>query len=82
MRQGNDAGNEYRSAIFVHDHAQRTAAEAREAMYQEQLSAAGLREITTEIAGPPAPPSTSPRTTTSSTSTRTPTAIAPITPPA
>ena len=41
MRQGNDAGSEYRSAIFVHDHAQRTAAEASLKMYQEQLSAAG-----------------------------------------
>jgi peptide-methionine (S)-S-oxide reductase len=56
MRQGNDRGSEYRSVIFVHDAAQRTAAEASKAMFQEQLSAAGYGQITTEIVGPPAPP--------------------------
>jgi len=56
MRQGNDSGSEYRSAIFVHDEAQRAAAEASKRMYQERLSAAGYGEITTEIVGPPAPP--------------------------
>jgi peptide-methionine (S)-S-oxide reductase len=56
MRQGNDVGSEYRSEIFVHDDAQRVAAEASRKMYQERLAAAGYGEITTEIVGPPAPP--------------------------
>src|SRR3954447_11746268 len=49
MRQGNDVGSEYRSVIFVHDEAQRAAAEASKQMYQEQLSAAGYGQIATEI---------------------------------
>jgi peptide-methionine (S)-S-oxide reductase len=50
MRQGNDAGTQYRSAIFVADDDQRRAAETSRDMYQGQLSAAGYGKITTEIA--------------------------------
>jgi peptide-methionine (S)-S-oxide reductase len=56
MRQGNDVGTQYRSAIFVQDEDQRAAAERSKAMFQEQLTAAGYGEIQTEIVGPPAPP--------------------------
>src|SRR5271166_1265079 len=50
MRQGNDVGTQYRSAIYWHDEAQRTAAEASRDMYAAQLKASRYGEITTEIA--------------------------------
>jgi peptide-methionine (S)-S-oxide reductase len=53
MRQGNDVGTQYRSAIYTHDEEQRRAAEASRDAYQKVLSAAGHGSITTEIA--PAP---------------------------
>ena len=53
MRQGNDTGTQYRSAIYATDDDQLKAAEASRDVYQQRLSAAGFGAITTEIA--PAP---------------------------
>jgi peptide-methionine (S)-S-oxide reductase len=53
MRQGNDIGTQYRSAIYGHDAAQRAAAEASRDAYQRALTAARRGEITTEIADAP-----------------------------
>jgi len=50
MRQGNDVGTQYRSAIYSADEAQREAAERSRKMFQEVLSGARYGEITTEIA--------------------------------
>jgi peptide-methionine (S)-S-oxide reductase len=50
MRQGNDIGTQYRSAIYPSDDAQLAAAERSRQAYQAVLSAAGYATITTEIA--------------------------------
>src|SRR5579862_628845 len=50
MRQGNDVGTQYRSAIYYADEAQREAAERSRKAFQEVLSGGRYGEITTEIA--------------------------------
>jgi peptide-methionine (S)-S-oxide reductase len=49
MRQGNDAGTQYRSAIYTYSEAQQKQAEASRDAYQRELDAAGYGAITTEI---------------------------------
>jgi peptide-methionine (S)-S-oxide reductase len=53
MRQGNDVGTQYRSAIYAYGDAQRQAAEASRAAYEKALAAAGHGAITTEIRDAP-----------------------------
>ena len=54
MRQGNDAGTQYRSGIYTFSDAQQAAALASKAMFGPRLSKAGYGAITTEIISAPA----------------------------
>lgn len=49
MRQGNDAGTQYRSGVYTYNDAQHGAAEASRAAYQMRLRDAGFGAITTEV---------------------------------
>jgi peptide-methionine (S)-S-oxide reductase len=51
MRQGNDVGTQYRSAIYTTTPEQLEAAEASRETFQAQLGQSGYGEISTEIAG-------------------------------
>jgi len=53
MRQGNDVGTQYRSAIYTYSPEQKRAAEASREAFQDRLTAAGFGRITTEIADAP-----------------------------
>lgn len=53
MRQGNDAGTQYRSGIYTHSEAQKSTALASRDAYQQALSKRGYGPITTEIVEAP-----------------------------
>ena len=67
MRQGNDVGTQYRSAIYYTTPEQKQVARELTERYGAELTKRGYGEITTEIKPAPSP-TTTPRTTTSSTS--------------
>jgi peptide-methionine (S)-S-oxide reductase len=53
MRQGNDAGTQYRSGIYVFNEAQKTAALDAQQSFQARLTEAGFAAITTEVIDAP-----------------------------
>jgi len=50
MRQGNDVGTQYRSAVYTFDDEQARAVEESRSMFQDRLKASGYDDITTEVA--------------------------------
>jgi peptide-methionine (S)-S-oxide reductase len=54
MRQGNDVGTQYRSAIYTFDDEQHQAAEGSRKLFADKLHDAGYGEVTTEITEAPA----------------------------
>jgi len=54
MRQGNDVGTQYRSAVYCFGEAQRRVAEGSRDAYQRALTGAGYGPITTEVGDAPA----------------------------
>jgi peptide-methionine (S)-S-oxide reductase len=50
MRQGNDVGTQYRSALYWTTDAQRDAAQASRDMYAQELARAGYGDVSTELA--------------------------------
>jgi peptide-methionine (S)-S-oxide reductase len=50
MRQGNDVGTQYRSAIYYHSPEQQAAADQSLAAYQQRLTGSGYGQISTEVA--------------------------------
>ena len=54
MREGNDVGTQYRSAIYTYSDEQQKLAEESLAMYQEALAKSGYDAITTEVREAPA----------------------------
>jgi peptide-methionine (S)-S-oxide reductase len=53
MRQGNDAGTQYRSGIYTYTREQQSAAETSRDRYQAALNQSGMSDITTEIIAAP-----------------------------